>query len=288
MNLIENKEKIIDQIKEEGEMLAFSPLSENLTRAGYGARGLIYGVMGLLAIQVAFGVSGSLQDQQGAIASLGQHLIGRILLGMVFIGLVGYVLWGLIRAFFDPLHKGRSIKGILERAGFFMSAVAYAVLILPTYDFIFSMPNAAQNGTQGVQLRNIMSTIFLMPFGKWIVGIIGAVVLGASFFQVYRGLRHNFDEEIRPYALTYKQMKVIKMLGRFGTLARGVVSAIIGLFLVFAAYHANSNGVRGIDGALLILMHEPYGSWLLGIVAAGLIAFGCYSLLSGFWFKFKR
>jgi hypothetical protein len=229
-----------------------------------------------------------LSDQQGAIASIGQQPFGRILLGIVLIGLIGYVLWGLIRAFFDPLHKGKTLRGIFERTGFFISAVAYAILIVPTYSFIFSMSNAAQNGVQGVQLRNIISTIFLMPLGKYIVGIIGVLVLGTGVYQTYLGLRHNFDKQIQPYALTPKQIRVIKTLGRFGTLARAVVFALVGIFLLFAAYNANSAEVKGVDGALLTVLQQSYGHLLLGIVAAGLIVFGCYSLLSAFWFKFKK
>lgn len=285
---MKNKEKIITKIKEGSKNLTVSPLLENLTRLGYAARGLIYGTIGILAIKIAFGASGELPDIQGAIASIGQQIFGRILLGIILIGLMGYSLWGLIRAFFDPLHKGKKLKGILERVGFFISAIAYAILIPPTYNFIFGKSNAAQNGTQEIDLINIISTIFTIPFGKWIVGIIGVIVLIFSLVQVYRGLRQNFDKQIKKYELNSKQTKILKIVGRFGTLARAVVSALIGLFLLFAAYHANSAEVKGIDGALLILLHQPYGSWLLGLVAVGLISFGVYSLLSGLWFKFKR
>jgi uncharacterized integral membrane protein len=259
-----------------------------LTRVGYGARGLIYGTIGLLAMKVAIGAPGSLQDQQGAIASIGQTLIGRILLIIVLIGLIGYALWGLIRAFLNPLHKGKDFKGILERIGFFISAVAYSILIFPTYNFIFGAAKAAQNGAQGIQMRNIISTIFLIPLGKWIVGLIGVLVLCAGLFQVYQGLRHNFDKQIKPYALTSKQIKWVKGMGRFGTLGRAVVFFLIGLFLLFAAYNTNSAEVKGIDGALLVVLQQPFGHVLLGIVAVGLIAFGLYSLLSAFWFKFKN
>jgi len=285
---MDNPQKVVNEIKKDSKKLAFNPIVENMTRVGYGVRGFIYGIIGLLAILVAIGVSGSLQDQQGAIASIGHQIIGQILLVIVLIGLVGYSLWGLIRAFFDPLHKGKNIKGIFERTGFFISAIAYGILIIPTYNFIFGNSNAAQNGAQVVQIRNIISTIFLIPFGKWIVGLIGIIVLGAGLYQVYLGLKYNFDERIKPYALTTKQTKYVKIVGRFGTIGRAVVFLLIGVFLLYAAYYSNSSKAKGIDGVLLIILQEPYGHWLLGIVALGLIAFGCYSLLSGFWFKFKR
>jgi hypothetical protein len=285
---MKSKKRVINKIKKEGKTLAFSPLSENLARVGYGARGLIYGTIGLLAMKVALGAPGSLQDQQGAIASIGQTLVGRIFLVIILIGLIGYTIWGLIRAFFNPLHKGKDIKGILERVGFFISAVAYSILIFPTYNFIFGTANAAQNGAQGVDLRNIIGTILSIPLGRWVVALIGLLVLCVGLFQVYQGVRHNFDKQIKPYALTPKQIKWVKKLGRVGTLGRSIVFFLIGLFLLFAAYNANAGEVKGIDGALLVVLQQPFGHVLLGIVALGLIAFGLYSLLSAFLFKFKR
>jgi len=280
--------KVINEIKKESKILVFNPIVENMTRIGYGARGLIYGMIGLLALMVAISASGILTDQQGAIAFIGHQPIGQILLIFVLVGIIGYSLWGLIRAFFDPLHKGKNFKGILARLGFFVSAIAYAILILPTYNFIFSNPDAAQNGAQGIQLRNIISTIFTIPLGKYIVGVIGLMFLGTGVYQVYKGLRHNFAERFNPYALTSKQVKVVKIMGRFGTLGRAVVFFLVSIFLLYAAYYSNSSKAKGIDGVLLIILHEPYGHLLLGIVAIGLIAFGAYSILGGFWFKFKR
>lgn len=280
--------QVINKIEEETETLAFSPLSETLARIGYGARGVIYGIIGVLAMMLALGISGSLKDQQGAISFIGQQPIGKFLLGVVLIGLIGYCLWGLIRAFLDPLHKGKSVRGILERIGFFFSAVAYAILIFPTYGFIFNTGTAASNGAQVVQLRNIISTIFLLPFGKWIVGIIGVLVLGVGLYQVRKGIRYDFGKMIKSYVLTDNQIKAVKVIGRVGTLGRAIVFFLVGLFLVIAAYLSNPAEVKGIDGALLVLLNQPYGNLLLGIVALGLIAFGVYSILSGFLFKFKR
>jgi hypothetical protein len=285
---METPQKVINEIKKESKNLAFSTLSKNLARIGYGARGLIYGTIGVLAIMLAFGASGSLKDSEGAIAFIGKQPLGLILLGVILIGLIGYSLWGLIRAFFDPLHHGKNIKGVFYRVGYFISAIGYGILILPTYNFIFGMSNAAQNGAQGVQLENIIGTIFLIPLGKWIVGLIGMIVLGIGAFQVFKGVRYNFDQEIKTYSLTSKQMKIVKIFGRVGTVGRAVVALIIGLFFLFAAYHADPSEVKGINQALLILLNQPYGNWLLAIVAFGFISFGCYSILSAFWFKFKK
>ena len=100
--------------------------------------------------------------------------------------------------------------------------------------------------------------------------------------------RRNFDQQFQPFALSAGQRKWIDRIGRFGTAARGVVFALIGVFLFQAAYFHDPKRAQGIDGVLASLLHQPYGIWLLGVVALGLIAFAVYSALSGLWLRFPR
>ncbi len=121
------------EVKKAGKKAEFSPLMEALTRIGYGTRGLIYIIMGLLAVQVALGKGGALASPLGAIAKIGKQPAGMLLLWIVLLGLISYSLWGVVRAVFDPLHKGNDMKGLIARGGFLVSAFGYAILILPTY-----------------------------------------------------------------------------------------------------------------------------------------------------------
>src|SRR5512135_3667957 len=102
-------------IRSTARQAAFTPLVETLTRIGYAVRGLIYVVMGVLALQVALGKGGALANPQDAIAAIGRQPPGQLLLWIVLVGLISYALWGVIRAVFDPLHKGDDPKGLLTR-----------------------------------------------------------------------------------------------------------------------------------------------------------------------------
>ena len=88
--------------------------------------------------------------------------------------------------------------------------------------------------------------------------------------------------------MTAKEVKVVTDIGKFGTVARGVVLAVVGGLISFGAYRANPSQPIGMDSALATLLHQPYGIWLLGIVAVGLIAFGAYSMLCALWFRLRR
>jgi hypothetical protein len=118
--------------------------------------------------------------------------------------------------------------------------------------------------------------------------LIALIVMGVGLFQVNQGIQPQFNRQFTPYALSARQRTWIDRVGRFGMAARGLVFMLIGLFLFLAAYHHDPSRAQGIDGVLTSLLQQPYGIWLLGIVALGLIAFGVYSALSGVWLRLKR
>jgi hypothetical protein len=272
-------------VKRAGQKAEYSPVVEALTRLGYGVRGVIYFTMGLLALNVAFGKSSGPIDQQSAIAAIGRQPAGMVLLWLILIGLVSYSLWGVIRGIMDPLHKGHDTKGLLTRAGFLISAIAYGSFILPTYGFIKGSGSTSQSGAQ---TQGFMASIMSKPGGHWLIGLVGLAVLAVGLYQIYQGIKNSFDKQFQTYAMTAEEVKVAKQLGRFGTATRGLIFAIVGGLIMLAAYQSNSSQPVGIDAALTTLLHQPYGIWLLGIVAIGLLAFGIYSMLSAAWFRLKR
>lgn len=262
---------------------ATSPVIVGLMRLGFMIRGLLYGVIGILALQVAFGTGGSIDDPQGAIVTMGATPYGHLLLYVICAGLIGYALWGVVRALFDPLHKGHDAKGIVSRIGYLVSAVSYGLLAVATYGLINDSASAARNGAQTTQTQQTTASVLAHPLGQVLVGIAALVVIGVGIGQLVGALRPGFDQQFTPYALSARQRVWLERLGRFGTAARGFVFALIGLFLLLAAYHHDPSQAQGFGGVLSALLHQSFGPWLLGIVALGLIAFGIYSAAEGAW-----
>lgn len=288
MKTAAKKNEVIADVKEKGEEVVYSPLMETLARLGFGARGLIYFMMGLVAIRVAMGSAGGAVDQQGALAAVAAEPFGRILLWIVLIGLVGYTLWGLIRVVFDPLHLGKDAKGIAQRLWFFTSAFSYGSLIFPVFRLLSGSGGGPQNGHQTAQTQKSVAPLLSDSAGQWLVGLIGLGALGVGFGQIYQGFSRKFDKQFEFYEMTARQRKWVGRLGRVGTVARGITFVLMGVFLALAAVRADPSQAQGIDGALMKLAQLPYGPWLLGIVAAGLIAFGIYSMSGVIWFRLKR
>jgi hypothetical protein len=272
-------------VKRATQKAAFSPFAEALMRLGFGVRGLIYFTMGLLTLDFTLGKGGAPSDPQGAIAAIGAQPAGQFLLWVVLVGLASYALWGVIRAVFDPLHKGHDLKGLITRAGFMVSAASYAFLIVPTYHTITGAGRAAQNGgSNTLSLAAIMTT----PGGRWLVGLAGLAVIVVGLAQVTQGFNASFDRQFKVYLMTVNEVKLATQLGRLGTATRGFIFALTGGLIFLAAYQYKPDQPVGINATLTILLQQAYGVWLLGIVALGLIAFGIYSLLCGVWFRLKR
>jgi hypothetical protein len=206
-----------------------------------------------------------------------------ILLWVVLIGILAYSLWGLVRAIWDPLNKGSDTKGILTRIGYFASAVGYAFLAYTTYGFI-SGTSQSTNGSPA----KILASVMAIPMGRWAIALVGLIVVVVGLYQIMLGIKAGFEKQFQTYDLTPKEAKLATDVGRFGTAARGVVFALVGGLIFLAAYNSNPSQPVGMDAALATLLHQPYGIWLLGIIAVGLVAFGFYSLLGAIWFRFKR
>ena len=103
-------------------------------------------------------------------------------------------------------------------------------------------------------------------------------MVAVALYQGYRGISHKFLKDSKVEQMKPEMKKWITRVGTIGHLARMVVFGRVGIFLVQAAIDYNPKQAVGLDGALAKLTHYSYGPVLLGIVAAGLIAFAVYSL----------
>jgi hypothetical protein len=253
-----------------GEKVARSRGFEWLSRAGFVARGLIYGIVGILAIKLALGAGGKTTNQQGALETIARQPFGKVLLILVAIGLAGYALWRLLRALLG--HGPEDSDSTFERVAAFASGIVYAGLCAIAVEILLGSGGSSGNANKTT------AGVFGWPAGTWLVGIAGAVLVGVGLYQGYRGLSKDFLKDSKTEQMSPQVRRWIEWIGTFGHLARMVVFCLVGAFLINAAIDYNPNKAVGLDGALAKIADASYGPFLLGIVAAGLIAFGVYSL----------
>jgi len=248
---------------------------DKLARVGYTAKGIVYATIGLLAVQAALGNGGKTTGSKGALGTIAAQPFGQFMLAVVALGLIGYVIWRFVQAIQDPDHTGKSndADDIVRRIGYGISGLIYASLAFSAVQIIVS---ATQSASDGSKKQTWTARLLAQPFGQWLVGIIGAIIIGYGFYQFYKAYKAKFRQKLKLYEMSDTEEIWATRAGRLGLAARGLVFVMIGFFAIQAGRYYDSSEVRGLDGALETLTRQPYGSWLLGIVALGLIAYGIH------------
>lgn len=248
-----------------------SPWVEWMARFGYAAKGVVYVVMGVLAVLAAVTAGGgSTTDQNGAFHTIEEAPYGQVLLGVVAIGLMGYVLWRSIQAVADPDGEGLDLKGVAKRIGYAGSALIHAF-------FAFAAANlaAGAGGGRGASAEEWTGWFLSLPLGWLLVAATGIGIVGVGLYQIYEAYHSKFKKYLKLGALSDGEHGWIEHGGRFGVAARGVVFVVAGVFLVLAGLRTDELEVRGLGGALSAILEQPFfGNLLLGVVAVGLVAYG--------------
>jgi hypothetical protein len=262
----------VHEAEDAGDKVARSAGFEWLARSGFVARGVIYGIIGILAIKLAFGDGGKTTNQEGALKTIAHEPFGKALLILVAIGLAGYALWRLLHALLG--HGPENSDSGFDRVAALGSGIVYAGLCAIAVEILLG--SGSSSGSSNASKTT--AGVFGWPGGTWLVGIAGVVLIGIGIYQGYRGLSKDFLEDSKTEQMSARVRNWIEWIGTFGHLARMVVFGLVGVFLIKAAIDYDPNKAVGLDGALAKIAHASYGPFLLGLVAAGLIAFGVYSL----------
>lgn len=257
-----------------------NPWLERFARMGYAARGVVYAVVGLLAVQTALGTRGARRapaatDTRGALQAVAAHSIP--LLWLLAAGLFAYAVWRAAQGLLDRERKGSGVKGLAHRLGRLFTAVAYGSLGLAAVRLALGAHRRASSDSRAPQ--EWTARLMGEPFGRWLVAAVGVGVVAGGFYQLWRGWSERFRQEIRLREMDSGESRLAIHAGKLGLMARGVVFLISGWFLIQAAVKTDPRQVRGLAGALAVLAGQPHGAILLGLVAVGLVAFGAWSLL---------
>jgi membrane protein implicated in regulation of membrane protease activity len=270
----------IEAIKQPIKQVTSHLWFERLARLGYAAKGLVYLIVGLLAMQAAIGSGGRITNTSGALQVIVTQPFGKFLLSIVTLGIIGYVLWRLVQTFFDPIHRGQSknAKQIVKRIGYGCSAIAYTGLAFTAAKLIMDLGSADSE-----TIEDWTEYFLTQPFGRWLVLLVGMGVIGVGIVFLFQAYKAKFRHHLKLQQMSSSEQSLAIGFGRFGIASRGIVFGIIGIFLILAAIHINGSEAKGLGGVLTALGQLPFGSWVLGTVAFGLMAYGIYSLIEAYY-----
>ncbi|MEU0967323.1 DUF1206 domain-containing protein [Streptomyces sp. NPDC005917] len=251
-------------------------------RAGFVARGVLYALIGVLSLRIAFSGGGKQADRGGAIAEIAQKPFGAVLLWLLGIALAGMALWRLSEAAFGQAGPDGEKPGRRAMAAgrfCFYGFVAYSVLSYAAGD------KASGSGSSDKNSQDVTAKALDWPGGQWIVGVAGAAVTAAGIWIAVRAVMRKFEKHLRMSEMSRRTREFVAFFGMFGGTARGIVFATAGGFAIAAAVQHEPGKAKGMDDTLRTFADTPAGPWLLALIAVGLVAFGVFSWANARWRK---
>lgn len=238
-----------------------------VARLGYLARAVVYGIIGGVAVRAAFGPGGDVTGTTGAVQSLLEGPAGALLVAVLGAGLLCFGMWRFVQAVQDTDGRGDDVGGLAVRAGMLGSGISHAALSV-----VAAQTLLAGSSSDGASWG---SWLLRQDFGAWLIGGLGVAVAIAGLSQLYKAWTRSFCDHL---TLDGSSSLLVDVC-RFGIAARGVVFGIIGVSLTVAGVRYDPSRVRGIAEALDVVRAQPYGAWLFGATALGLLAFAVYCLV---------
>jgi Na+/proline symporter len=249
---------------------------EPIGRLGLVGQGVVATIVGLLAIRIAMGEKDEAATSQGAIAWLAEQRFGKFLLVALTVALFALALWRFLCALMGDPVEGSEPK---DRVKYVVLGLVYLSLAITTLAITIAnwtgegdAQGSGETGDEGSQ--QAASTLFDWPAGRWLVGVLGAAVIGYAGYNFYKQvITRKFTER-----LDADDGSWVVRLGLLGYTAQSLVYAVIGYFFIQAAIAFKSRTAKGPSGALIELADEAWGKWLLWVIAIGLFAYGLFCI----------
>jgi len=260
---------------EAGDAIApAAPWIERLARVGYAAKAVLYSVVGVLALQSALGDGGDTIGSRGALETLVRQEFGPVILVVIAAGLFGYATWRVIEAILDPERRGRNVKGIALRGSYAARGIIHAALGVQAVRLA-----VGSQRSRGQAVESWTARVLDAPLGAWLVIAAGIAVAGYGIYQLYRAWAAKLSKQLDVASLSRETGSWLTKVCRFGIAARGVVFAMCGWYLVRAGLAHNATAAADTGEALGAIERQPFGDWMLALVAVGLIAYGAYEVV---------
>ncbi len=264
----------MSQAKSAARQIDNSEWLERAVRVGLVAYGIVHLLIAWLALQLAFGHGSGSASQQGALHELAQQPFGTPLLWIISLGFLALAVWQTTDALWGH-RKHDDPQRAIKRVGSAGKTVVYLVLAVSSVKTALGQSSSSSKDALTAQIMDL-------PLGRFIVGLIGAVIIGIGGYLVSRAVRKSFENDLQPRATSGSTGTAVVRLGQAGYTAKGIALAVVGALFVTAAWTYNSSKAGGLDTALKTLLDQSVGPWLLAVVAVGI---GCFGVYCFFWAK---
>ena len=257
---------------------------KKMARTGFVAKGIVYGITGILTFMAAFNMGGQKAGKLQVLKFLDEQPFGNALLILMGLGLACYAAWRFIQSISDPENIGDDSKGKAKRTAFFISGLLYLGLAVMAVWRVIGQGGSSSGSSGSPQSSSFLAS----QTGLVLIGVAGAGIAIAGVFQFVKAYKNDYTEKFNLLAIQDKKRREsIEKTARFGLSARGVIFVIVGYFALQAALGSDPSEIKTTTEVFSFIQDSSYGAWLLGIVAAGLIAYAVYMFLMSKYRHFR-
>jgi hypothetical protein len=274
------------EAKREVDKASQSKTFEAIARIGLIGKGAIFILIGVLALRVAVGDKGQAEDKSGALETVARQPFGEAIVVALAVFFAAYAIWRFVEAIVGTDDDGA--KDWAKRAGYVGRGAVYAVLAFVAIQIAAGADG--ENGGKGAGGSGgggnedaLTARVLDWPAGQWIVALAGVAVLVGAGWNVWRGLSRKFKKSWHTEQMGEQEERLATGVGVAGHLARAATFALIGIFMVRAAWQYDPQETVGLDGALAKIARADYGPWLLGLTAVGLVCYGLFCFAEARW-----
>ena len=262
-----------------------APWVTRFARFGYMVDGVVYVLVGVLALDASLGARSPNVSREQALRAIVAEPFGRSLLVLIAFGLIAYATGHLFMAARDPAKETKKgIVNAVNRGAHLLNGVITFSLALVAGQLGLGLgPTTSDGRTPADWTREMLA----LPLGQLLVISIGLGFLGLAFHQVHKAITANFRKVMRLEVMSASQQRWLIATGRIGYVVRAIIYGLMGTFLLQAARSYNPQEARGLGQTLVAIASREYGLYLLAAVAAGFIAFGIYVILVGRYREFN-
>lgn len=276
-------QQTVEETVKKAEETVRHPFVKRLARFGFYTKGVLFIVIGALAILLVAGLrGGQITDPAGALGVIGQKPFGKILLVAFIVGAIGHGFWNILRGAADVDDAGTNWMAIIKRSISVGVGIFYIGLALTAWSVAFSENVSSANDELP---KTLTSVLLALPLGAILVFLVGLSVIGAGFHECYSGVTGKFQEHYRSWEIKGRHRAFITVLGVLSFTARALIFVLMGYFFITAAISSDADEAAGLAGALVALARTAYGEILLFVTAVGLV---CHGILAFYEARYRR
>jgi hypothetical protein len=249
------------------------PWVRRAVRVGYAAKGIIYLLIGTLALRLAIGDGGQLTDSSGALRTIVQQPFGRVLLAIAGVGILAYAGWEITEGLADPKRTGSSPGALMSRGLTILKGAVYGLVGVQALRMLMG------GGSSSRDADDYARTAMEFPLGGFLLVAVGLGVAAYGVSQVVAAWKGDVGEDLDAGQLRSDGTGWLVHVGRAGIGARGAILVLVGGALARAGFDERPSEASSMPEAMSTLLSQPYGHWLLASVAGGLICYGLFQVL---------